>query len=788
MLRNYLTIALRSIIRNKGYSFINIIGLSLGMTVSLLILLYVSHEVSYDRFHNKADRLYRMTGKVNYGGQDIFMTALSAQFGPMVLQNDAGVENYVRVNEARRVLIKTEGTEAIFENRFIFSDTSFFSVFSFPLLKGTRSRLAEPNKVIITERMAKKYFGSDDAIGKLLTYDKETLLEIAGIAKNPPSNSSIQFDFVGSFSTLANIPSEKGQYEHNLASLGAYTTYLLLKKNVKPDQVERTMAKLVSHSIEEKYSLELFMLHHLDDQRSGNSTTAYLYVFSVIAIIILLLALINYMSLTTARATIRAKEVGIRKVIGAGRSNLSAQFFLESTLMTVIAFVLAIVWLELLLPAFLSTLQLTIDHRFIQSATFITISITLFVICVFLAGSYPALVLSRFVPMQVIKGRLSGIGKGAWVRKGFTVFQFAASIGLILCAMVIQRQLEFMKNQKIGMNKEQVMVVNLDPGLSRDYQALKNEIKDQAGILKVASASFPLFTSGTSGLFTQTPTTKEDVFMNYITVDGEFFSALGIEWKEKPLVGISDGKYVLNEAGLNKFKITLEDIGKGLDLGLDKSGSEIIGVVKDFNFESLRSKVSGLIISVEADTANVIARNSGALYIRLDPNAQLAEKIQSIQGIFNKYQGQRPFEYYFLDDAFDTLYKTEDRLARMFNAFTAVAIFIACLGLLGLITFTSEVRTKEIGIRKVLGAGVQSIMLLLTKDYFLLIGASMLLATPVAWWYLHHWLNGFSYKIEIPWWYVLLAAGFALVIAFATTVYQVLKSATVNPVESLRSE
>ncbi|MBI1769291.1 MAG: ABC transporter permease [Bacteroidetes bacterium] len=785
MLFNYFKIAIRSINKNRVYSFINILGLSIGVAACLLITLFVFHEFSFDEFHSKADRIYQITGKMNYGGQEINVTAMSSQFGPMVLQNDGGVENFVRTKAEGQAIIKRENGEPFFENRFIFADTSFFSVFSFPLLKGNYHLLSQPNKLIISARASEKYFGNQDPIGKVLTYNKESSFEIVGVAKDPPSNSSIQFDFVASFVTLGTIESEKNQYLHARASLGAYSTYLLLKGEVSKSKVEETMKKVASASVDEKYFLNPLVDQHLV-MSASNSNATYLYGFLTIAITILALALINYMSLTTARASLRAKEVGVRKVIGAKRIDLSSQFFFESTLMTITAFILAFAWIEFFLPFFLESLQLTIDLSFIRGSTFISLIAFLFLVCILLSGSYPALLLSKFKPIDTLKGKVSGNGHGAWIRKGFTTTQFAASIGFIFCSLVIGKQMSFMKNQKLGLTKEMVLVVNLDPDEASHYAALKNELRHQSGIVKVASASFTLFNGGTSAFFTQTPTTHEDVFINTINVDDQFFSALDIQWKIKPAEDQLMGKIIVNESGLTKLKLAEEDLGKSLQLGSSKS--EIAGVIKDFNFESLHSPVGGMAISIVPDTSGVIAKYAGAMYIRLTSKIDVGEKMKSIQTIFKRYKSNRPFDYYFLDEAFDRLFKSEEQMSKIFNAFTFIAILIACLGLLGLITFTSEVRSKEIGIRKILGANVQNIMTLLTKEYFILIIVSMAIAAPIAWWYLQNWLTHFSYKTEIAWWYIPISTFFALGFAFLTTFYQSIRSAVRNPVESLRSE
>lgn len=782
MLRNYLKIAFRSLIKNKTYSFINIIGLSVGIAVSLIIFLYVVHEYSYDKFHTKGDKIYRILCKINYGGQEIQTTAMSAQFGPILKENNADVENYVRVYGVGRSLMKSDENHINFENKIAFSDTSFFSVFSFPILQGDYHSLTRPSTVVITEKTAINYFGSVDAIGKIITYDKKYPLEVVAIAKDFPSNSSLQIDFVISFSTMGIIPESKSAYNHKLASLGSIPTYVIVNDEQSIPKIISSIPKFAKTSVDEKYRLEKFVGTHLGNNMGDSSNLTYLYLFMAVAIIILVLALINYMNLTTARATLRGKEVGVRKVVGARQSNLASQFYFESALMTLTAFALAAVWIELSLPIFLNILQIQIDKSFLTSAWFLSVMALLLISCILLAGSYPTLVLSRFKPAEVLKGKATkAIGCSAWVRKGFTVFQFAASIALILVTLGIQHQLEYLRNQKIGLNKEQVMVVNLDAESATYYNTLKNELRGLSGISQVAAASIPLYVTGYNALFTKTPTTNEDVFIGIITIDEDFISTLGIEWVEKPDTLAKSG-YIINEAALETLKITKSDIG------IKVEGLPINGIVKNFNIESLRQKINAMLFSVASDTSASIANYGASLYLRMDPKANLTDKVATVQSIFKKYQGNRPFEYYFLDDAFDQLYKSEDRLSQIFNIFTIIAIVIACLGLFGLITFTAEMRTKEIGIRKVLGASIQNIFTLLSKEFIILVLAGVVFAIPAAWWYLQSWLQQFSYKAEIPWWFGLLAACAALLISFLTICTQAIKAAVSNPVDSLRSE
>jgi putative ABC transport system permease protein len=782
MLKNYFKIAFRSLIKNKTHSFINIVGLSIGIAVSMIIFLYVVHEFSYDKFHTKADQIYRIICKINYGGQEIQTTAMSAQFGPVLKENNADVENYVRVRDARRSLIQSDENHINFENRVAFSDTSFFSVFSFPILEGDYHTLTRPSTVVISKKSAVKYFGSTDAIGRIIHFNKKYPLEVVAIADNFPSNSTLQFDFLISFSTLGVIPEEKKMFEQATASLGSIPTYVVVNNDQAVSKVIASIPKFAKTSVDEKYGVEKFAGTHLGNNVGDSSNVTYLYLFLAVAFIILALAVVNYMNLTTARATLRSKEVGVRKTVGARQHHLAFQFYLESTLMTTIAFCLAWIWVELSLPIFLNILQIQIDQSFLTSAWFIGVMAALFIGCILIAGSYPSIVLSKFKPVEVLKGKASRSTAGStWIRKWFTVFQFTASIALILITLGIQHQLNFLRNQKIGLNKEQVMVANLDADNKANYHAIKNELRNLSGVKQVAAASIPLYVTGYNALFTKTPITNEDVFIGNMIIDENFISTLGIEWVEKPDT-IGKSGYIINEAALETLKITKADIGiKIEDLPIN-------GIVKDFNFESLRQKINAMLFSVASDTSTVIANYGASLYIRLDPKANLPDKVVAVKNLFKKYQGERPFEYYFLDDAFDQLYKTEDRLSTIFNVFTAIAIFIACLGLFGLITFTAEVRTKEIGIRKILGAGIRSIFILLSKDFVVLIIVGFVLATPLAWWYLQTWLQQFSYHTEIPWWFALLAGGSAIIISLLTICTQVVKAAVSNPVESLRSE
>lgn len=779
MIRNYVVVAFRNLVRHKLFAAINIMGLSLGITVCVLIMLFVTHEISYDSFHKNEARIFKMGAEINYGGQVISTPAMSAAFGPLLANATADVRNFVRMRQPGRVVVHSHPQHKFFEDAFIFADSSFFSVFSFKILEGSKESLGKPGKVFITPRIKEKYFGTESAIGKLLTYQNQISLEVAGIIASPPSNSSIWFDFIASFSSLGLLPdeNESEQYHYDRASLGAYPTYLLLNSATSAKKVERLIPG-IANITNERYFLEPF--------RTGPPNFGYLKIFASIAALVLSLALVNYMNLTTARATTRAKEVGIRKVIGASRRAISSQFYIESALVTILSFAIAYFFVSLSLPYFEGVAGQSIDAQFLSSPLFLTTVTILLFVCIFLAGSYPAIVLSRFNPVAVLKGKQSSAGSG-WLRKGLTGFQFTVSVTLIICSLVIQQQLEFLRGQKIGMDKEQVMVVNLE-GLGSSFRAFRNETASLSGVSNVGQASVSLFKDrGMAGFFSKTPKTNEDVFIYVMTVDPDFFKTLGIQWHRQLNDSVKPGDLIINESALGKLRITEDDLGEKLMLGGETSS--ITGIVKDFNYASLKEKINGVIMYV-ADPSGVAENlgNKGALYIRLNATENVFEMVEQAKQIYNKHQPTAPFEYYFLDDAFNNLYQAEDRLAIFFKYFTILAICIACLGLFGLVTFTTEKRRKEIGIRTIMGASVRSVLTLISREFVWIVIPGVLVAAPLAWLSMDMWLSAFPYRITLS--VPLFITGGTIIIALAlmTIWIQAAKAARANPVSSLRSE
>ena len=802
MIRNYLKIALRNLANHKVYSVINIGGLALGIAVSLLILLFVVHERTYDRFHAHANQIFRVYNRMRFGEQDIQTDRLSARFGPAVQEANAGVLDVVRIGSTQgRVVIKTSPDRKFFEDKFIMADPSFLRIFSFPLLDGSvATALTQPMTVLLTERMAERYFGREDPVGKTITFNNKLLFAVTGVLKNPPSNSTIQFDFVASLKSHPAVERlREGFIKDDDVALnsqyiqpGNFQTYFLLRSPTDTASIRRTLPALIKASGASTngntYIIDPLTSVHLGMNFGDTANSRYITIFLCIAFLTLLLALINYMSLTTARATQRAREVGVRKVMGAARRELAGQFYSESILTVVIAFGLAIGLMQILRPLFYRLLQLNIDSSFVYSPMFGLATVALLTGCVLIGGSYPALLLSSFNPANVLKGHLAPGKGGPTVRRAFTVVQFSVSIGLIGCSLLIYQQVRHLQNRKLGLYKDRVMVVPLDASLTAHYSPFKHDLRQVPGVERVAAASSILYKEGGSIYFTQSPATQKDISIHVLSVDDQFAETLQIPWKNKPTPTqlASPNTVVLNEIAVRKMGFTNQPLGQKVTFGSDKS--EVVGVMRNFYFTDINDSNEPLALFVAKDTASTMASNGGSLYIRIQPGADLSQTVSRIEKRYQQLNAEKPFEYYFLDQTFNTIYKSEARLATLFGTFTVFALFIACLGLFGLAAFMAEQRTKEIGVRKVLGASAASLVKLLSLDFLKLISIAVIIATPVAWYAMNRWLQDFSYRISIAWWVFALAGGLALGIALLTISFQSVKAALANPVKSLRSE
>ena len=790
MIRNYFMVAWRNLVRYKIYSAINITGLAVGLAACMLIVLYVGHESGYDRFHKNADRIFWVQTKLKLGNDSVFMPFLNFSAGPMVKQRIPSVESFLRLrkDDQNTIIQNPEKPSVKFaENKFLFSDSNFFSFFSFNLLRGNPQQvLSRPFSLVISQSAVRKYFGNADPIGKTLRYNNGYNFLVTGISADAPSNSSIDYDFIASMSSMSFI-SEQVDLVKN--EKNDFTTYFLLRKDGRISAVENELKRLTKErdgddAASFRYvSTSLPNLHVVSSLDTTN--IKYLRIFPFVAALVLLLALINYMSLSTARASIRAREIGVRKVLGAGKNTIAVQFFAESALFTTISFILGYVICFLFQPFFFDFLHIGIDSSFLYQPAVLMSFGGLLIITIAVAGTYPSLLLSAYKPVSVLYGKLGRTGT-INVRKVFTVFQFSIAIIFIICGIVMQRQMHFFRHKDTGINRENIVMVPFGSSVSKHYAAFKGEVRAVPGVRQISIALHPLF-KGYDMMGITPPATGKMILMPTLDVDQQFIPMLGLKWKLPPSDSFfyrTKNKIVLNETGVEKLSLGQNSINQKVDQ------FEVAGVLKDFNWSSLEYKIDGLLLSVTTDDDSAAQWNGkgGCLFAKINPGINIPTIIDELGRIHSKFDSENPFEYYFMDDVFNDLYKAEERLAKILASFTILAIVIACLGLFGLISFMAVQRTKEIGIRKTLGASVQSIVRLLSGDFLMLVIIAFILASPAAWYFMNQWLQNFAYRIQINWWIFLLAGTIAVIIALLTISTQAVKAAIANPVKALRSE
>ncbi|MDB5124595.1 MAG: macB 19 [Mucilaginibacter sp.] len=788
MILNYIKIAWRNLAKQKLYSLINISGLAVGLAVCMMIMMYVAHEMSYDRFHKNADRIFTPNVPMSYAS------------APLIKQNQPLVEAYMRTlpyfNENPVVVSDPSSPAKKFaEDKLLFADPGFFTFFSFKLLSGSASDvLSKPFTVVLSRDMAKKYFGTQDPIGKTLVIktDSAYTYQVTGVAENAPSNSSISFSFVTSCQSLL-VMKQASRYGVGPQQMtyGTFNVYLQVKQAADTARLVKGIAMMAKKNKvfdEVKFSFTALPDTHLKSGAGDSSNIKYLKIFPLVAVLILLLALVNYMSLSTARATLRAKEVGVRKVSGASRKTIATQFYVESALFTVLSFALGYLLCYLITPWFLNIIQLKIDNSFFYSPIVLTLLLGLLVITALIAGSYPSLVLSRFNPVVTLKGKMSKQAGGITVRKIFTTLQFTISVGLIICGIIIDRQLYYFRHTDTGINKDNVIMIPIANSLGENYPAFKHDIQSLGGISNVATSHYAMF-KGIDMFYVNGKTKDENVWIVSVIANSQFITTLGLKWKYPPAPNTelaSRKKIIINEAAIGQLHLPSNPIGAFIKTGNEQI--EIAGVLKNFNFSSMEYAIQPMALSIINDTSAFYKRRGCNLFAKIESHTNIPALINSMQGIYKKYDSDAPFSYTFMDDAFNEQYKAEDRLASIFSIFTYITVILATLGLFGLAAFTIEQRTKEIGIRKVLGASIASINALLSQDFLKLVLLAIVIASPIAWWAMHNWLQGFAYRITISWW-VFAAAGFvAILTAIITVSYHAIRAAIANPVNSLRSE
>jgi putative ABC transport system permease protein len=792
MIGNYVNIALRYLWKQRMFSIISIGGLGLGIAVSIMIMQFVIHEWSYDKFHTNGASIYRILSK---SPQGITYPAFTARLAPQLAQENPDIKAFVRIYREWSSDIKNPEQPDLVneETGFVFADPSFFSVFTFPLKYGSaRHILDKPFSVVISERIAKKYFGDQNPIGKKISFNGQHILEVTGVAMNAPSNSTLNFDFVSSNETFKRI--NKFAFEN----LPNFETFLLIDrieslpqiiKNIKP---ANQLIAALNFNEQDHYELE-----RLQGLRLGTTYTyaekagtGLLYTLSGISLLILSLALFNYINLATAKATLRAKEVGVRKSIGANRLSLVIQFFIESALVTFFGFILGIILVLIFREPFNNLLGLTINSSFLTSKAFISMLVLLFASSTVLAGIYPALILSGFSPIKVLKGDYIGRNQGAKTRRLMMVVQFTVSATLIICSLIMHQQIRYMKNKDLGFNKDQVLNIKLSSNISSKSESFKKDVVSRTGIEGV-SLSDTRFFKGHASIRFKTLLSRKATDLTILEVDADFIANLGLKWKvtidNNSPVNAKRGRLVLNEAAVKLLDYTDKNVvGRSLLYEDGQEFGKVAGVVQDFNLNGPQTRIQPMVMNVRESTFP--ADGFRYIQLRLQPQDQVSERIASVEKIYREYDAESPFQYSFLDDDFQNAFLAQTRIVFLMQLFTAIAIVLACLGLFGLITFTCQTRSKEISIRKIMGASISNIFFLLSGNFLTLIMISVIIATPVGYYCMQNWLNNFAYRIEISWLTFATGGLASLIIALSTIVFHGLKAATENPVNSLRSE
>ena len=798
MLNNYLKVAVRNILRHKIYTTINITGLSVGMACTILILLWVQYELSYDRYHENADQIYRLGLKLQTSKIKESIASNGVPAGPIFEKRFPEVLKACRFRKEESIAVVQYKERKFFEEHIFYADNSVFDIFSFTMISGDpKSALETAYSVVITENMAKKYFGKEDPIGKIITINNEYNVTVTGVIKNIPANSHFTFNMLLSIET--SDPWFEKAMGHWLLNIHNYT-YLLLPKKFDIKELEKKFPALIEEYLGDALkaiggSVELFLqpltsihLHsNLKWEIGANGDIVYVYVFSTIAVLILVIACITFMNLSTARSANRAQEVGVRKSLGAHHGNLINQFFVESILLSFVSVIIALCLVELSLPSFQSLSDGYLDTQYMSTSLIILGCIGLMIIVGLIAGSYPAFFLSAFQPIPVLTGRLKAGTAGSLLRNILVLFQFIISISLIIALAIIFAQLKYMKDKKLGFTKEHVVIIRLtDNAMRRSIEKIKERLKSYHGILNVAASNYlPGQGFWMKIIVPQGSYLDQTESIGRIRIDSDFISTMDIKlvagrnFSKRFSTGQSD-LIIVNETATKQWGWD-DPIGKTIQVLDDRPITKtIIGVVRDFHTESLHKKIAPVFFEFAPSSSRYLS-------IQIRPD-NIPNTMRYLEKTLNQIDPMLPFDYAFLDETFNRNYKAEEKLTEIFIYFALLAIFIACLGLFGLASFTTEQRTKEIGIRKALGASVSEIIFMLSKEFTKWVLLANIIAWPFAYFAMNRWLQNFAYRIRIGIDTFIIAAILAAGIALLTVIYQVLKAARANPVEALRYE
>lgn len=789
MFKNLLKTAVRHILKHFGYSTLNILGLTMGISSALFLIIYVSDEVSYDRYHEKSDRIYRVSSKISEPDDQFTWIFAQIPFGPQVVKDYPEVQSFVRFINMPRALYKYEDKEFNEEN-FFFVDSTLFDIFSYKVLKGeVKSALLNPKKIILTEKTATKYFGNSDPIGKTLTAGTDAY-EVTGVIENVPTNSHFRFD---ALAARNNLPKQLGSW----GNFGVFT-YLLFPENFDVKAFETKMQGMydaymktifgplnikIEYILEPLTRIHLYSTNASEPEPTGSIT--YVYIFAIVALFLVLIAAMNYMNLATARSTRRAREVGLRKVVGSRRGPLVMQFLSESTVFTLMSLVISIALLIILLPKFNSLAGKSFDLHILYSPVILLTILGVLLVVGIIGGSYPAFFLSRFSPVTVLKGEITQGSAGSLFRKILVVIQFAVSVIMIICTLVVFRQLNYLKTMDQGFDQTNVISLELNRQMVRKYPVIKQALTENTNIKYVTSTNTAVGAGSGKVIFSvETDQGMAQKGVNFAVVDYDFIETLGIKiangrgfQKDMPsdtLTGV-----VVNETFVNRMAWK-DPIGKKVELGdANTIRARVIGVMKDYHQTGMYNGIESLLL-VYRPLNNII-------YIKLSgENNQ--QTIAFIETKWKEIFPDQPFNFTYLSERFSEQFQADEKRGLIFTIFTILAILIACLGLFGLASYMVEQRTKEIGIRKVFGANEGIILRLIAKDFILLVSIGIIIAVPVSYYFMNNWLKNYVYHTNIGVPVIILAAFLTILITFITISYKAYQAAVMNPANSLKTE
>ena len=796
MLSNYFKTAFRNLLRNKGFTFLNVFGLTLGLATCLLIVLYVVDELSYDRYNVNAGRIYRVNTDLKVNARVTEFASSTPPVAPTLTAHYPEVEKAVRIIHEEGIRFK-RGNDQFQEDRVASADAELFDVFTLPMIEGDpATALREPHTMVITESAAKRYFNTTQVIGRTLTkMDDTTVQTITGVIRDMPAQSQFRFDF---FLSMKGSIIDKN---HSYYAIFPMSTFVLLKPGADPKLLQKKLSTFMNTWDKQyggfdttTYYLKLSLMPLTDihlrsnrtDELGANSDIRYVYIFLVVGVFVLLIAAINFMNLSTARSAGRAKEVGVRKVLGSLRGQLIAQFLSESLLVTMVAAVLAILVTVVALHWFnqLADKEIVITGHMMGWLGLCLVGIV--VVVGLLAGAWPAFFLSGFKPIEVLKGRLSKGFKGGGLRSVLVVFQFGISLFLIVGTIVVYNQLHFIQSKDLGFDRNQVVVVKGVNALS-NRETFKKEVLQLPGVSGATITAFLPTNNKRWHNWGSVPGSANSLQTQMWLVDADYLPTMDIAFvKGRNFTqGPTTDSFaiIINETAARMFGISADPLNKTISYSYNIHGApfRVVGVVKDFNFSSLRDNIGPLVFVKHEDA------ESDLLCVRVK-GSNLSLMMRRLKDKWAELSPHQAFEYSFMDADFDAMYRSEQRIGKLSVLFAVLAIVIACLGLFGLAAYAAEQRTREISIRKVLGASIPSVFGLLTRDFLKLIGWAVLIASPVSWWLLQKWLEDFAYRIDMSGWFLVVAAVVLVVIALVTVSWQALKAARVNPVDSLKSE